>query len=233
MRVTFVVPTLNEEDGIGPTLDAVNKAEFAKRGWTVEFLVIDGQSTDRTREEAEARGALVVIEPRRGYGRAYKTGFAAATGDILVTGDADGSYRFDQVHEYLDRFVADEMDFVTCNRYADLQDGSMSALHRLGNWVLSATTRALFRVRLRDSQSGLWLIRRDALSDLPIEVLPNGMAFSQALKVEALRSPDLRTAEYASGLRPRLGDKVLSSWRDGFGNLKALWVRRLRGRWPS
>ncbi len=233
MKVTFVVPTLNEEQGIGPTLEAVDRAAFAARGWEVDFLVVDGESTDRTRDEAEQRGAHVVVEPRRGYGRAYKTGFAAATGDVLVTGDADGSYRFDLVHEYLDRFLADDKDFVTCNRYADLQDGSMSPLHRLGNWALSTTTRVLFRVRLRDSQSGLWLIRRDALPRLPIADLPDGMAFSQALKVEALRAPDIRSAEYPSGLRPRLGEKVLSSWRDGFGNLKALWVRRLTGHWPA
>jgi glycosyltransferase involved in cell wall biosynthesis len=63
-------------------------------GYDVEVIVVDGESTDGTREVALDRGAKVIDEPRRGYGRAYKTGLALARGDIIVTGDADGQYPF-------------------------------------------------------------------------------------------------------------------------------------------
>ena len=105
----------------------------------------------------------------------------------------------------------------------------MSAKHRFGNWVLSQTARTLFRVRLRDSQSGMWVIRREALDKLPIEGLPDGMAFSQEIKIHALRAKDVRAAEIPSELHPRIGEAVIESWRDGFGNLKALFGLRLRG----
>lgn len=226
--VTVVIPTLNEEDGIGPTLDTIDRAAFAAKGWTLEFLVIDGDSKDRTREEAEKRGARVVIEPRRGYGRAYKRGFAEATGDVLVTGDADGTYPFERAHEFVQVLLDEGLDFVNCDRYGHLEKGAMSAKHRFGNWVLSSTARALFGLRLRDSQSGMWVIRRSALPLLDVEAMAEGMAFSQEVKIRAIQRLDGRFKEVPAGLRPRIGTPVLASWRDGLGNLKALYALRLR-----
>lgn len=228
MRVTVCIPTLNEEAGIGPTLDAINRAAFEAAGHELELLVIDGASKDRTQAEAEARGATVLVEPRRGYGRAYKTGFAAATGDWIITGDADGTYAFDRSHDYLAHAIEHDLDFVTCDRYGDLQPGAMSRTHRLGNWVLSTTTRLLFWIRVRDSQSGMWIIRREALARLAYEGYADGMPFSQEIKIEAFRRSDVRAAEIPSTLRARIGEPVIESWRDGFGNLRALFGKRAR-----
>jgi dolichol-phosphate hexosyltransferase len=230
VKVTFVIPTLNEEAGIGPTLDSVDRAAFKRLGWRVEFLVIDGASRDRTREQAVERGARVIVEPRRGYGRAYKTGFAAARGDVIVTGDADGTYPLDRAHEFVQVLMDEGLDFVTVDRYADLQPGAMSRMHRFGNWVLSVTARVLFAIRLRDSQSGMWVIRRAALKRLPIENLPDGMAFSQDIKIEALRRRDVAARELPGQLRPRIGKPVINSWRDGLGNLRHLWRKRFTRR---
>ncbi|HET6398670.1 MAG TPA: glycosyltransferase family 2 protein, partial [Candidatus Thermoplasmatota archaeon] len=178
MKVTLLVPTLNEEKGIGPTLDAVDRQAVSRRGWQLELLVIDGASKDRTREEAEARGARVVVEPRRGYGRAYKRGFAEATGDVIVTADADGTYPVERLQDFVDELLRRDLDFLNCDRYGELKQGAMSAQHRFGNWVLSTTARVLYFVRIRDSQSGMWVIRRSALASVPYESLSEGMAFS-------------------------------------------------------
>ena len=229
MKVSFVIPTLNEVEGIGRTLEDVDLDALARRGWEHEFIVVDGSSTDGTQDEAAQRGAQVIDEPRKGYGRAYKTGFAAATGDVIVTGDADGTYPFDEAHRFIDLLLEHDVDFLTCDRYADLGEGAMSAKHRLGNWVLTTTTRVLFRVRLRDSQSGMWIIRRSALPALDADTLPDGMAFSQEIKIRALRDPRVRAAEVPGALRARVGEVKLESWRDGMGNLTALWRLRLRG----
>lgn len=227
-RVTILIPTLNEADGIGPTLDSLDRAAFARRGWRLEILVVDGASTDRTREEAEARGARVIVEPRRGYGRAYKTGFAQAKGDVVVTGDADGTYPFDRAHGLVATLLDEDLDFLNGDRYADLRKGAMSRKHRFGNWVLSATARMLFGLRLRDSQSGMWVIRRAILPTLDLESMPDGMAFSQEIKIKAVRALGPRFREVPAGLRPRIGTPVLASWRDGLGNLRRLFALRLR-----
>ena len=89
VHVTVVIPTRNEEAAIVQTIRSV-----PNDGWceTLDFLIIDGNSTDRTRELAEQEGATVYLEPRKGYGRAYKTGFAMAPGEIIITMDADCTY---------------------------------------------------------------------------------------------------------------------------------------------
>jgi glycosyltransferase involved in cell wall biosynthesis len=79
---------MNEEASIGQVLDQV-KETMQKTRYEYEVLVIDTNSKDRTREIAREKGAIVVEEPRRGYGRAYKTGFERASGDIIATLDAD------------------------------------------------------------------------------------------------------------------------------------------------
>ena len=86
--LSLVIPALNEEGGIGGVLDEVPRKELAEMGWDVEVLVVDGESKDRTREVARGKGARVIVEPRKGYGRAYKTGFESARGELIVTGDA-------------------------------------------------------------------------------------------------------------------------------------------------
>ena len=228
LKVTVILPTLDEEGGIGPTIDAIDRAAFAREGWGLEILVVDGDSTDRTRDIAQQKGARVLVEKRRGYGRAYKTAFAAATGDVLVTGDADGTYPLDRAHEYVAHLLAHGRDFLTGDRYAKLEPGAMSRKHRFGNWVLSATARALFGLRLNDSQSGMWVIRRTALPALDADGLADGMAFSQEIKIRAIRRLGGRFEEVPATLRPRIGEPVLSSWKDGLGNLRRLWALRLR-----
>jgi dolichol-phosphate hexosyltransferase len=231
VKVTLLIPTLNEEKGIGPTLDTVDRADLERRGWELEILVVDGASKDRTREEAERRGARVLVEPRKGYGRAYKEGFKAATGDVIVTADADGTYPVERLGEYAQHLLDHGLDFVNCDRYGKLEPGAMSAKHLLGNWVLSTTARLLFGIRLRDSQSGMWVIRRAALARIPFEDLSEGMAFSQEIKIEFLKGQGLQAAEIPASLRPRIGTPVLASWRDGFGNLRGLYRLRLARRW--
>lgn len=228
MKVTILLPTLNEEGGVGPTLDAIDRAAFAAQGWDLEVLVVDGASTDRTKEVAEAKGARVLVEPRRGYGRAYKTGLAAATGDVIVTGDADGTYPFDQAQDFVRHLLRHGRDFLSGDRYGRLEPGAMSGKHRFGNWVLSATARVLFGLGLRDSQSGMWVIRRSALPKLDVDSLADGMAFSQEIKIRAIRRLGGRFEEIPATLRPRIGEPVLSSWRDGLGNLRRLFALRLR-----
>ena len=229
MKISFVIPTLNEEEGIGITLDSIKKDEFKKRGWDYEILIIDGNSKDRTREIAESKGAKVIIEPRKGYGRAYKTGLAAAAGDIIVTGDADGTYPFDKVHEYIDLMLKEGLDFITTNRFAELKHGAMSFKHFIGNSILSFTLRLLYGVKVKDSQSGMWIIKKDALKKIkPLEKFDDGMPFSEELKIEMFSNKEIKAKEIDSCLYERKGVAKLQSFKDGWRNLKFLFLNRVR-----
>ena len=76
--VSIIIPTLNEQAGIGRTIESIPKNEILNStGFKVEIIVVDGQSTDSTRDIASKMGAKVLVETHRGYGRACKSGFAA------------------------------------------------------------------------------------------------------------------------------------------------------------
>ncbi len=90
-RLSIIIPAFNEEKLLGRTLEAVReaKAAFTDRGWSVEVIVCNNNSTDRTADIAQNQGAIVVFEPVNQIGRARNRGAAAATGDWLLFIDAD------------------------------------------------------------------------------------------------------------------------------------------------
>lgn len=218
-KVSVIIPTMNEEKGIGLVIDDVKKA-LASRPH--EIIVVDTDSKDRTREIAAQRGAVVVDEPRRGYGRAYKTGFEKATGEYIATLDADMTYPASDIPSLLDMLESKGLDFITTNRFARMEKGAMGAKHRFGNWVLSLTTRVLYRVRVKDSQSGMWVFRKSIIGGLDLR--SDAMSLSEELKIEAFRK--VRAAEVPITYKVRVGEVKLSSWHDGLGNLKYLFKKR-------
>ena len=219
-KVSVVIPTMNEEGSVGLVIKEIHDA-FGQ-DLPVEIIVVDTDSTDRTRDIAAAAGAVVVEEPRRGYGRAYKTGFERASGDIIATLDADLTYPAADIPQLADMLVSRDIDFITTNRFAEMEEGAMRAKHRIGNWLLSATTRILFRVRVKDSQSGMWVFRSSILPKL--ELTSDGMAMSEEIKIEAFRK--LKAIEVPISYRIRIGEVKLNSWKDGIGNLKFLFRKR-------
>ncbi len=220
MRVTVLIPTLNEEESIGLTLDQVPRSPDQ------EIAIIDGLSKDRTREIALEKGARVIEEKRKGYGRAYKTGFKEAKGDIIVTLDGDTTYPAEKIPELVKILEDEGLDLITCERMTNAEKGAFSTTHRFGNWVLKVTMNILFGTKLKDSQSGMWVFRRSILPKLSIT--SDGMAMSEELKIEAFRRKDLRCKEVPIPYRVRVGEKALNTWKDGFRNLMFLFRKRFR-----
>jgi glycosyltransferase involved in cell wall biosynthesis len=219
-KISVIIPTMNEERGIGLVMNEVKSALEGKRPY--EILVVDTNSKDLTREIATGHGAVVVDEPRRGYGRAYKTGFERATGDVIATLDADLTYPASDILSLVEMLETEGLEFITTNRFANMQKGAMSAKHRFGNQVLSTAMRMLFRVKVEDSQSGMWVFRKDILPRLVLT--SDGMAMSEEIKLEAFRK--CRATEVPITYRPRMGDVKLQSWKDGMGNLRFLLKKR-------
>jgi glycosyltransferase involved in cell wall biosynthesis len=167
----------------------------------------------------------VIVQPVRGYGNAYKAGFANCTGDIIATGDADLTYPFEILPEALGRLDAEGLDFITTDRLGDLDRESMTTSHVWGNHALSFVTRTLFAVPFRDSQSGMWIFHRHVLRKLQLR--SGGMAFSQELKIEAHRR-GFRCAEMPISYYKRGGETKNRTLRDGVGNLSQLIASRMR-----
>src|SRR5437763_9023079 len=170
LSITVIIPCLNEEQGIETVLRAM--PEFVD-----EVVVVDNNSTDRTSEVAASLGAKVVREQLRGYGRAYKRGFAEATSDLIITLDGDHSYPVDAISYLIEAFRHLEVDFLNASRFPVRDPDAMSFKHKFGNWVLSLGTSILYFRWVRDSQSGMWVFRRSLLKDMILE--SDGMAFSE------------------------------------------------------
>jgi glycosyltransferase involved in cell wall biosynthesis len=221
-KITVIIPCLNEEQGI-------EKVMRRMPDFVDQVIVVDNGSTDRTSDVATSLGAEVIREPVRGYGRSYKKGFANARGDIIVTLDGDHSYPPDAISYLLEAFLHLEVDFLNTSRFPVRDRKAMSFKHKVGNWALSLGTSILYFRWVRDSQSGMWVFRKSILEHMVLEA--DGMAFSEEIKIEALRNPRIRFAEISIQYSSRLGEVKLNPWRDGFYNLFFLAKKRFaRGR---
>src|SRR5215831_2592513 len=100
-EISVVLPCLDEEKAVGAVVDEAWDG-IERSGRTGEVIVVDNGSTDRSAELAAAHGATVVLEPRRGYGRAYLTGIAQARGRYVVMADADGTYPVRELGSFVD-----------------------------------------------------------------------------------------------------------------------------------
>ena len=224
-KISIIIPALNEEEGIEGVIGAIPKNELEKTGFDVQILVVDGNSRDRTRELATKAGAEVIIEPRRGYGRAYKTGFARATGEIIATADADLTYPVEDIPKFVRILQKENLDFITTNRFAYMEEDAMSFRNRIGNGILNLAARLLFRLDLKDSQSGMWVFRKDILDRLLLK--SDKMSFSEELKLETCHFAKCRWREMPIEYKARVGKIKLRGWRDGFQNLLYLVKKRL------
>jgi dolichol-phosphate hexosyltransferase len=220
-KITVVIPCLNEEQGIEQVLRVMPP-------FVDQVIVVDNGSTDRTSEVARAWGAEVIREDVRGYGRSYKRGFRDATGDIIVTLDGDHSYPPDAISYLIEALLHLNADFLNTSRFPVRDRRAMSLKHKLGNLVLSIAMSLLYFRWVRDSQSGMWVFRRAILADMTLE--SDSMAFSEEIKIEALKNSRVRFEEIPVQYSSRLGEIKLNPWRDGFFNLWFLVRKRFSGK---
>ena len=180
-RVTIVIPAHNEEKAIGEVLSRF----LAHRHPAVaEVIVVDDGSSDRTAEIAEQHGARVLRHPRnRGYGAALKTGIREVTSEYILTMDADGQHRMDDVMKLCDAVAADHPpDAVIGNRTRLLH----SPLWRMpGKWILKLLARILTQRPIPDLNCGLRVVRREVLRRY-LHLCPSGFSFSTTITMALL-----------------------------------------------
>jgi len=216
-RITIVIPCLNEEKGIVEVLSRMPS-------FVDEVIVVDNNSTDRTAELARNHGALVIHEEVRGYGRAYKAGLLHARGDIIVTLDGDHSYPPDAISYLLESFLRSEVRFLSASRFPLKNKKAMSLKHWWGNKLLSLAMSLLFLRWVRDSQSGMWVFERTSLEEM--HLVSDGMAFSEEIKIEAIKGKGIGFKEIYIDYSNRMGEIKLKPWRDGIRNLYFLLRKR-------
>jgi glycosyltransferase involved in cell wall biosynthesis len=220
VKVSVVIPCLNEQASIERCVtDAL--AAMQGQGWEGEVIVADNGSDDRSAELAREAGAMVVHEPRRGYGSAYRAGFAAAQGDYIVMADADLTYDFGDIPRFVTK-LDEGADLVMGDRMKGIQPGAMPWLHRyIGNPLLTGILNLFFRTGVRDAHCGMRAVRRSALPRLDLRT--TGMEFASEMVIRAGKER-LEIEEIPIHYHPREGESKLSSFRDGWRHLRFLLV---------
>jgi hypothetical protein len=221
LEFTILMPCLNEAETI---VTCVQKARGFLQQAAIdgEVLVADNGSSDGSPELARSAGARVVPIAQKGYGSALRGGLAAALGRFVILGDADDSYDFSRLEDFVTALRAGNT-LVIGNRFrGGILPGAMPPLHRyLGNPVLSFIGRLFFSSRLGDFHCGLRGVERAAALDLGLTA--QGMEFASEMIVKATLA-GWRITEVPTVLSPagRTRPPHLRSWRDGWRHLRYL-----------
>jgi len=218
-RVSVVIPCLDEAETIAECVTSA-RAVLDEAGLAGEVIVVDNGSTDGSGDLARAAGALVVEEPRRGYGSAYLAGLAVAQGDYIVMIDADLTYDFREIPHFV-RELEDGAQLVVGDRMSNIAPGAMSLVSRLGNPLLSGFLNVLHRTNIRDVHCGMRALRREVLPALNLRTV--GMEFASEMVIRATRER-LDVREIPIELHPRVGSSKLSPFRDGWRHLRVILV---------
>jgi len=207
LRISVVIPALNEEAAIGGVVREV------PRDLVDEIIVVDNGSTDRTAEVAASAGARVVREPARGYGAACLAGArAAGDTDILVFLDGDRNEDPAELPRVLGPVLAGEADLVLGSRVRDgASRGVLTLPQRVGNRVVTALVGALYGPRLTDI-GPFRAIPARVLRDLGMEHKTYGWPAEMVVKA-ARRG--YRIVEVPVSCRPRLGRSKVSGTLKG------------------
>lgn len=220
VEVTIVMPCLNEIRTLGVCIEKARHclAELDVRG---EIVVADNGSEDGSVELAEALGARVVYETKKGYGAALKAGIAAARGKYVIMGDCDDSYDFLALQPFVEK-LREGYDLVVGNRFlGGIAPGAMPLTHRyLGNPLLSALGRTLFKTKeIGDFYCGLRGFRRDLVQQLNLH--SDGMEFALEMIVKGSLH-GCKLTEVPTTLSPDGRDREphLRRFRDGWRSVR-------------
>ena len=219
--VSVLIPCLDEAGTIGETIDKALRA-FEDLGLSGEIIVADNGSTDGSIEIASGRGVRVVHVKERGYGNALRHGARAATGRVLVMGDADDTYDFREMGRFIDGLNAGA-DFVMGTRLGPgrIMPGANPWLNRkVGTPALTFALNRLFGLRINDVNCGMRAIIRDRFEALDLR--STGMEFASEMLIKAAVM-ELRIEEVPVTLHRdrRTGRRShLRRWSDGWRHLE-------------
>ncbi len=233
MRLSIVIPCFNETKTIRSIVDAVRTAPTLDL--EKEIIIVDDCSKDGTRdllrtEIAPLVSKIIYHEVNQGKGAALRTGFAAATGDIVLIQDADLEYDPQEYPRLLRPILAGKADVVFGSRFAGGDAHRVVYFwHMMGNRFLTLASNMFTNINLTDMETCYKVFRREVVARITIEENRFGFEPEITAKVAKLRVPIYEVGISYYGRTYEEGKKI--GWRDGF---RALWAilkyNLLRGR---
>jgi glycosyltransferase involved in cell wall biosynthesis len=227
--LSVVIPALNEENGIDAILQRVlaQREGLAAVGiTTLEVIVVDDGSEDKTADRIRTYADVRLMQHpvNRGYGAALKTGFNAATGDLLAFLDADGTYPPEHFPALASAIEEHNADLIIGSRMLS-GESEMPLVRRVGNTIFAALLSIVGSRKISDSASGMRVFRRESLSVL--YPLPDGLDFTPAMSTRAVYE-GLNMVEVPIPYKERVGRSKLNPLKDGIRFLRSiLWTALL------
>ena len=189
MKIIIGIPAFNEEKNIAGIISKLKRI-------TKDIIVCNDGSTDLTADIAEEMGALVINhEKNLGYGGAIRSIFLKAkdlNGDVLVTFDADGQHRIEDIDKVINPILEGQSDIVIGSRFLDDNEKEVPQYRKVGIKVITKITNATIKKDLTDSQSGFRAYSKQVLNEIrPSE---SGMGVSTEILIKA-NSKNLKISE--------------------------------------
>jgi hypothetical protein len=227
--VAIIIPTLNEGRSIGKVIDDVPVVALLQNGLKTAVYVIDGTSTDNTREIAVEKGAQLILEERAGKGSAIQTAFKFINADYAIMVDGDDTYPIEMATEMI-RLLKNNDVVIGSRLKGTIEPGAMTKFNVVGNVLLSLLARVLFGARISDVCTGLWGFQSETVRQL--ELVAQGFELEADMFAEcAIKGCTI--AEIPITYRARSDQPKLSSIDDGLkiGSfmIRKWWQHQLDG----
>jgi dolichol-phosphate mannosyltransferase len=206
--VCVLLPTLDEAETVGSVVEGFREAGFGN------VLVVDGHSTDGTREVAREAGARVIEQSGVGKGQAVREGIDRVDAPVILMADADGTYRPEDADAMLEPVLEGRADHVIGDRFADMEEGAMTRLNRVGNRLVNRAFGFIHGRNLRDILSGYRVFTRESVERFALH--SDGFGIETELSVECVKhgvSTEVVPITYRA--RPDDSETNLHPVRDG------------------
>ncbi|OGK21574.1 hypothetical protein A3C23_01685 [Candidatus Roizmanbacteria bacterium RIFCSPHIGHO2_02_FULL_37_13b] len=224
-HISLILPCLNEEKGLNKILKRLPKC-------VNEVIIIDGNSADKSVQIARKYKAKVIIEKKRGYGLALRTGFEIASNSIIATLDADATYPMDEIEPMFNFLKKNNVDFLVACRFPLINRSSMAVKNFFGNLLFSALISLFFNMQVTDVCSGMWLMKKETWDKIKNKIYDQKWFFSNEIKIEALLTKNTKYEEYWIELKERMGEtKAGNPWISGLRILGHIIIKRLTTYW--
>ncbi len=221
-KISLYLPCRNEAKHLDLVIGMIPK-------FVDEIIVVSNNSSDNTVMRARELGAQAIEDNRTykgiGYGYAHMTGIEQATGDIIVTADADGTYPIDQLERIIDHFMDKGIQFLSCNRHPLHDETEMPFKLRLGVWILNTEARVLYGHKVKDILSGMWVMNADIRERLNLTM--GDWNLSPEIKLNAIMDESIKFEEFHIKQHLRHGQSHQSHWKTGFSHLTWIAANRI------
>lgn len=224
-KIAILIPCHNEEQGITKVLEEIPYHALGNYGFETRIIVIDNNSSDRTREIAKSKGADVIFEPEKGKGKAMRKAFACIDDDTdyVVMLDGDNTYSSKEILRLIEPITNNFCDVVIGSRLGGkITKKAFKAQNRLANWIYTFLVRICYRANVTDVLSGYFAWRADVIVKIRDHLTSDGFTIEMEMVTKLVK---LGYSIYSVPItyRSREGETKLESIKDGLKIIATFW----------